>query len=118
MERTYESAAELVGRATGPLVSHLVPFVTIVDRSAVRGEHHLYQGTARTSIRPLAREAGRGVSRSRRSTHRALPAPEPASTSTHLHRDLAPRVRPHHTTGAVLARSRCLPGGSYRNHSG
>ncbi len=33
MERTYESAAELAGRATGPLVSHLVPFVTsLIDQ--------------------------------------------------------------------------------------
>ena len=31
MERTYESAAALVGRAAGPLASHLDPFVT-VDR--------------------------------------------------------------------------------------
>src|SRR4030088_1646372 len=28
MERTYESAAALVGRAVGPLASHLGPFVT------------------------------------------------------------------------------------------
>src|SRR5260370_34402225 len=33
MERRYESAAELAGRATGPLVSHLVPFVTsLIDQ--------------------------------------------------------------------------------------
>lgn len=33
MERTYESAAALAGRATGPLTSHLVAFVTwLIDQ--------------------------------------------------------------------------------------
>jgi hypothetical protein len=33
MDRTYESAATLVGRATGPLVSHLVTFVaSLIDQ--------------------------------------------------------------------------------------
>ena len=33
MDRTYESAATLAGRATGPLVSHLVTFVaSLIDQ--------------------------------------------------------------------------------------
>ena len=33
MERTYESAAALVGRAVGPLAKHLGPFVTsLIDQ--------------------------------------------------------------------------------------
>ncbi len=33
MERTHESAAALVGRAAGPLASHLGPFVTsLIDQ--------------------------------------------------------------------------------------
>jgi hypothetical protein len=33
MERTYESAAAFVGRAAGPLASHLRPFVTsLIDQ--------------------------------------------------------------------------------------
>ena len=33
MERTYESARALVGRAAGPLASHLDPFVTsLIDQ--------------------------------------------------------------------------------------
>jgi site-specific recombinase XerD len=35
MERTYESAAALVGRAVGPLASHLGPFVT-----SLTDQHH------------------------------------------------------------------------------
>jgi len=82
MERTYESAAALVGRAAGPLASHL-SVCHIVDRPAVRSERHLHQGTARTGIRPLAREAPCGVGRFRRSADRAVSAPQSASTPTY-----------------------------------
>ena len=43
MERSYESAAALVGRGIGPLSEHLGPFVCSTDPAAVRAGRYLRQ---------------------------------------------------------------------------
>jgi hypothetical protein len=56
MERTYESAAALVGRAAGPLASHLGPFVTsLIDQQYTASVIYIKARHALTFDRWLAK---------------------------------------------------------------
>jgi hypothetical protein len=76
MKRTYESARVLVRRATGPLASHLDPFIASLIGQQYRASV-IYIRSARVGFRPLACEAPGGVSRS---ADRAVSGPPSTNT--------------------------------------